>query len=116
MLKPNNLILFFPLISGIVDFKVSFEVHGSALKDSRPFTSLPTSQMKDQFEWLSINWADGDQLNVTVQAYDILGNYNDETVTVYRDATPPIIENLWLTRGDRLNVSVHSLEDFTKMT
>jgi hypothetical protein len=56
------------------------------------------------------------QLNVTVQAYDILGNYNDETVTVYRDATPPIIENLWLTRGDRLNVSVHSLEDFTKMT
>ena len=34
---------------------------------------------------------------------------------VYRDATPPVIENLWLTRGDRVNVSVHRIEDFTEM-
>jgi len=73
------------------------------------------SQLKDQFVSLTIDWADGDKLNVTVQAYDILGEFKEETMEVYRDATPPVIENLWLTRGDRVNVSVHRIEDFTEM-
>jgi hypothetical protein len=79
------------------------------LKDFRLFTSLPASQLKDEFEMLTIDWSDGDMLNVTVQAYDILGEYNEETIIVYRDATPPIIQNLWLTKGDRRNISVHSV-------
>ena len=65
---------------------------------------------------LTIDWSDGDMLNVTVQAYDILGEYNEETIIVYRDATPPIIQNLWLTKGDSRNISVHSVTDFTQLT
>lgn len=86
------------------------------MKDFRSFTYLPASQLKDEFEWLTVDWSDGDMLNVTVQAYDILGEYNEETITVYRDATPPIIQNLWLTKGDRRNISVHSVADFTQLT
>jgi hypothetical protein len=96
--------------------EVSFEVYDPTLKDFRLFTSLPASQLKDEFEMLTIDWSDGDMLNVTVQAYDIFGEYNEETIIVYRDATPPIIQNLWLTKGDRRNISVHSVADFTQLT
>ncbi|XP_063415906.1 uncharacterized protein LOC134697555 [Mytilus trossulus] len=100
----------------IVDFQVSFEVHSApgTLKDSRALTSI--SQIKNQYDILTLNWADGDRLTSTVKAFDVLREYNEETIVIYRDATPPLLENLWLTKGDRLNISVHSLEDFTKMT
>ena len=101
--------------TGIVDFKVAFEVHDPLLKDTQVFTSLPAANLGDQFTSVMVDWTDGDQLNVTVRAYDIIGEYNEETVTIYRDVSPPIIENLWLTRGDRVNVSIHNVEDFTKM-
>lgn len=85
-------------------------------KDSQSFTALPSEKLTDQSTSLTLNWADGDRLNFTIQAYDILGVYAEETLNIYRDASPAIIEDLWLTRGDRLNVSVHRLEDFNKMT
>ncbi|CAG2234222.1 unnamed protein product [Mytilus edulis] len=103
-------------IHAIVDFQVSFEVHSapSTLKDSRALTSI--SKLKNQYDILTLNWADGDRLTSTVKAFDVLRESNEETIVIYRDATPPLLENLWLTKGDRLNISVHSLEDFTKMT
>ncbi|XP_071123148.1 uncharacterized protein [Mytilus edulis] len=99
---------------GIVDFKVSFEVHDPSLKDSRPLTSV--IEIYNQYEYLTLNWADGDRLTVTVKALDVIHESKNDTITVYRDATPPIIQNLWLTLGDRLNVTVHRIEEFTKMT
>ncbi|CAC5360418.1 unnamed protein product [Mytilus coruscus] len=103
-------------IHAIVDFQVSYEVHSapSTLKDSRALTSI--SQLKNQYDILTLNWADGDRLTSTVKALDVLSESNQETIVIYRDATPPLLENLWLTKGDRLNISVHSLEDFTQMT
>ncbi|XP_076113973.1 uncharacterized protein LOC143082259 [Mytilus galloprovincialis] len=101
---------------GIVDFQVAYEVHDPTLKDSQIFTSLPANQLKDQFVSLSVDWADGDRLNVTVQAFDVLRESNMESLVVYRDVSPPIIENLWLVKGDRVNISVHSVEDFSEMT
>ncbi|CAC5370730.1 unnamed protein product [Mytilus coruscus] len=110
-------------VNAIVDFQVSYEVDSvdtvslrkkRSLKDSRPFTSV--SDINNQYDVLTLVWADGDRLTATVKAIDVLNKTNEETIKVYRDATPPIIENLWMTKGDRLNISVHSLEDFTKMT
>lgn len=100
--------------SGIVDFQVSFQVHSPLLKDSRPLTSV--SDIHNQYDILKVNWADGDRLTSTVRALDVLGKFNEDTIIIYRDVTPPVIENLWLTRGDRVNISVHSIEDFTQMT
>lgn len=65
---------------------------------------------------LSVSWNDGDKLDITVRAFDIFDVYIDDMVTVYKDISPPEIENLWLSNGDRVNVSVHSFEDFSKMT
>ncbi|VDI20686.1 Hypothetical predicted protein [Mytilus galloprovincialis] len=106
-------------VGAIVDFQVSYQVDSSdsittSVKDSRPFTSV--SNIDNQYDILTLDWADGDQLTTTVKAIDILDKTNQETIVLYRDATPPIIENIWLTKSDRLNVSVHNFEDFTKMT
>jgi hypothetical protein len=51
-----------------------------------------------------------------VKATDVIGGSNNDTIVIFRDATPPLIEDLWLTRGERLNVSVHHVDELTKMT
>lgn len=100
---------------GCVDFLVSYIVRdGTSMKDNRTFESV--RNIEDQSEYLNLVWSDGDRADITVRAVDIFDKTLDETVTIYKDATPPVIENLWLTRGDRLNISVHSLEDFAEMT
>ena len=103
------------LFSACVVFKVAYNVTDTSGRvDSQDFTSV--SDISKQGTRLNLPWSDGNKLDVTVRAIDVLGKYLDESVTVYRDATPPLIEDLWLTRGDRLNVSVHRIEDFTEMT
>ena len=67
-------------------------------------------------EILTMDWTDGDKAVITVVAKDIFNKTLNDNLTVYRDSTPPIIENLWLTRGERLNLTVHRLEEFTEMT
>jgi FlaG/FlaF family flagellin (archaellin) len=103
------------LFTAIVDFKVAYQVYNSSgLQDSRHLQSV--SNIQHQADTLSISWQDGNKLTTTVRAIDVLDKTKEEAVTVYRDATPPVIEDLWLTRGDRLNVSVHRIEDFAQMT
>ena len=102
-------------LKGCVDFLVSYTVNdGRTVTDFRDFKSV--LDIKEEAEYLNLVWSDGDRADITVRAVDIFDKTMNDTVTVYRDATAPIIENLWLTRGDRLNISVHSLEDFAKMT
>ena len=98
-----------------MDFKVAYNItDASGSVDSQDFTSVP--DISKQGNRLNLPWTDGNKLDVTVRAIDVLGKYLDDSVTVYRDATPPLIEDLWLTKGDRLNVSVHRIEDLTEMT
>lgn len=98
-----------------MDFLISYTVNdGSSVKDFRTFKSV--RNIKDESEYLNLVWSDGDRADITIRAVDIFDKTLDETVTIYKDATPPVIENLWLTRGDRLNISVHSVEDFAEMT
>ncbi|XP_060084880.1 uncharacterized protein LOC132564227 [Ylistrum balloti] len=103
-------------VNGVVDFWVSFEVYtgGDVLKDSQEFTTIRPN-IHDQSTSLTVNWDDGDKLNVTVRAIDVMEKYDDVMLTVFRDNTAPVIRDLWLTRGGRTNLSVHSLEDFTTM-
>lgn len=103
------------MLAAIVEFKVAYTVYDSnGAQDLQALTSV--SNIHNQAQTLSVIWVDGNKLVATVKAIDVLGKTLEEEVTVYRDATPPVIEDLWLTRGDRLNVSVHQLEDFAEMT
>ncbi|XP_052707847.1 uncharacterized protein LOC128183063 isoform X2 [Crassostrea angulata] len=102
-------------VYGCVDFRVEYFVYdGTGVKDHQP--STPVQDISTESEFLRLNWWDGDKAVITVIAVDIFSKTLNDTLTVYRDASPPVIENLWLTRGERLNISVHRLEDFTEMT
>ena len=59
---------------------------------------------------------DGDTLTFWVRAYDFRDEYLEESVTVHVDSSPPVINNLWLTKGDLQNISVHGLEALNEMT
>lgn len=105
----------FYFLLGCVDFLTEFSVYdGQGLKDNQPLTSV--QNISTESEILTMNWSDGDKAYITVVAKDIFNKTLNDTLIIYRDSTPPIIKNLWLTRGDRFNISVHRLEDFTKMT
>lgn len=101
-------------LTGIVKFEIKYEVYGPYLKANQSFTQ--TANVLSQAEYLNITWEDGYRLDITVKALDILNIYKDDIISVYKDVSPPVIQNLWLTKGDRVNISVHSTEDFSKMT
>ncbi|KAJ8299760.1 hypothetical protein KUTeg_023820 [Tegillarca granosa] len=101
-------------IHACVDFQVAYKIYDSSLKKESDFVSV--SNIYDQSTTLAgIQWEDGNKLDITVRAFDILNATTEDNITVYRDTTPPIIDNLWLTREDRVNISVHRIEDFTQM-
>jgi hypothetical protein len=54
------------IIFAIVDFQVSYEVHGPSLQESRALTSV--SSIHNQYDILPLNWIDGDRLTTTVKA------------------------------------------------
>ncbi|CAC5414424.1 unnamed protein product [Mytilus coruscus] len=99
---------------GIVQFEVGYDVFSPNLSDSQNLTIMPDKHV--QSEVLNVVWNDGDKLILTVKATDLIGSSNNDTIIIYRDTTPPFIDDLWLTRGDRLNVSVHYLKELTEMT
>ncbi|XP_067680773.1 uncharacterized protein [Haliotis asinina] len=106
-----------PNTQGIAAVKSAYKV------DHKGGTSIGTVPDDSHFSNLYLNQshtfspslADGDTLRYWVRAYDIRGEYLEETLTVHIDTSPPIIENLWLTRGNRLNVSVHNVDEFKQM-
>ncbi|XP_052083679.1 uncharacterized protein LOC127721009 [Mytilus californianus] len=102
-----------PNVKGIVKFDIAHDVYGPSNKSSSPFTLV--SDVYAEMAVQNVAWDDGNKLIVTIRAIDLLENYRDEIVTVYKDATPPIISNLWLTKGDRINIAVHSVEEFNDM-
>ena len=71
--------------------------------------------LDSQSTTLPTQLVDGDKLAITVTAIDSVGATAADVVVVYADMSPPVVENLWLTRGDRLNVSVHSMQDFVNL-
>ena len=105
------------LFPAIVEFKVNYTVYtvNNVVHDSSGGL-ISVGNIHGQSEVLGVNWGDGDQLDIQIRGLDVLGSFDDEFLTVYKDTSPAIVENLWLTRDGRTDIYVHSIEDFTKMT
>lgn len=97
-----------------MDFLVLYMVNdGLFVKDFRVFKLV--WNIKDEFEYLNLVWFDGDRVDIIVWVVDIFDKILDEIVIIYKDVILLVIENLWLMWGDRLNISVYSVEDFVEM-
>lgn len=77
---------------------------------------VSVANIDGQSEVLVVDWGDGDKLDIQIRAIDVLGSFDDEYLTVYKDTSPPVVDNLWLTRDGRTDIYVHNIEDFTQMT
>ena len=65
----------------------------------------------DQKYILPEELVDGKQLNITIRAWDVMDSYGEETASIVIDLSPPEFHNMWLTKGDILNISVHNVEE-----
>ncbi len=108
------------ILSAIVEYKTAFEIDhaGGDTITTVPQDSEFTSRGLDQSQTISPTLVDGDTLHYWIRAFDVRGASEslEKDVVVHFDTSPPIIENLWLTRGDRLNLAVHYIEELSEMT
>ena len=54
-------------------------------------------------------YIDGKKLTYFIRGTDAVGVFAEDNVTAMIDLSPPIIQNLWLTKGVWVNISVHSV-------
>ncbi|XP_046570898.1 uncharacterized protein LOC124279138 [Haliotis rubra] len=105
-------------VQAIVEYRTAFltDHSGGSIIPSPPPDAEFQSQGLMQHQTITPVLVDGDTVRFWVRAYDVRRELLEESVTVHVDTSPPVIENLWLTRGDRLNITVHRVEEFNEMT
>ncbi|XP_071088930.1 uncharacterized protein [Haliotis cracherodii] len=105
-------------VQGITHILTFYEIdhNGGSTVTSVPSDDLFVSQGLSQSQTITPSLVDGDTVRFWIRAYDIKSDLKEENVTVHIDTSPPVIENLWLTRGDRLNISVHGAKNLTDVT
>lgn len=104
--------------SGIVRFDIAYRVEMNAhFTNYFDYTQIPDEYFHSQkMIYADEELIDGKKITYTIRGVDAVDEYAEDNVTVMVDLSPPIIQNLWLTKGDLVNISVHSvleLEDLT---
>ena len=112
--KQYRLSAFIILAVGVVKFDINYTVSGPDISSVQEFTNV--GDISKESDVLDVIWEDGQKLDISVKASDIVGQHIVDTITIYKDSTAPEVENLWLTRNDKDELFVHHIEDFTKMT
>lgn len=121
MTDVHTMHVFIPLLimlSGVVQFRTSWQ------KDHAGGSSFPASpstfdiymDLHAQTQTIAAALADGDTFKFWIQAYDIIGVFKEESVLIHADSSGPLIEDLWLTREDRLDLAVHNVLELNEMT
>ncbi|XP_046581225.1 uncharacterized protein LOC124288740 [Haliotis rubra] len=100
-------------VQGITRFRTSYKVdhQGGSSITSPPADNLFTSQGLNQSQTITPSLVDGDTVRFWIRAYDIVLEMKEENATVHIDTSPPVIENLWLSRSSCLNISTRLVEE-----
>ncbi|KAK3581576.1 hypothetical protein CHS0354_031922 [Potamilus streckersoni] len=102
-------------VNAILAFHVRYVImFGQTLIRQRDF--YETANLLAEETFISEILEDGERINIWVRAYDAIRVYVDDFVYATADSSPPIIQNLWLTRGSFLNVAVHNVLELNAMT
>ncbi|KAK3082667.1 hypothetical protein FSP39_002132, partial [Pinctada imbricata] len=103
-------------VRGILEFSVKYEIRNSSgvVKQYQDYQVTPDLNVQTE-TLMGLTWTDGDTLEITIQAMDVMGEKSQEGITVYRDSTPPIIEDIWLIKNNVSQIYVHSVEEFSEM-
>lgn len=102
--------------TGIVKFEVGYNVSYTGSSEFRDFVRVPGEYFHQEKMYISEPLLDGMQLQFHIRAFDIMDKYLDDFVNVKFDVSPPTIKDLWLTKGDRVNITVHNLQELNEIT
>ena len=47
---------------------------------------------------------------------DAVESFAQDNITTMVDMSPPVVENLWITKGDLLNLSVHNVLELNELS
>jgi hypothetical protein len=83
---PHNLHF---LYLGVVKFDINYTVTGPDVSSFQSFSDVP--DILQESEVIDVMWQDGQKMDITVRATDIIGEYTDDTITIYKDTTNPEI-------------------------
>ena len=97
-------------------FEVGYAVLYGGSSEFRDFVSVPGEYFHSEKMYISEPLFDGMQLQFHIRAFDVMDRYLDDFVNVKNDVSPPVIRDLWLTKGDRVNISVHNLQELNEIT
>lgn len=107
-------ITFFP---AIVRFDVGYDVELSGVKRSIDFSPVPQELFDHQKMIIRGESLDeGKKITFFVRGVDAVESFAQDNVTVMVDLSPPVVENLWITKGDILNLSVHNVLELSEIT
>ena len=98
---------------GITRFQVAYNVTYESDLTEYPLRDIDDLNAESQV--INTDIIDGMRFDIQVRATDITGSFADDIISVKVDMSGPVIKDLWLTRGDRLNISVHNAKDLTKL-
>ncbi|KAL3841827.1 hypothetical protein ACJMK2_019926 [Sinanodonta woodiana] len=102
-------------VNAILAFHVKYVImYAQTLIRQRDF--YETANLLAEETFITESLEDGERINVWVRAYDAVRAYVEDFVYATADSSPPVIRNLWLTKGDFLNVSVHNVLELNQMT
>lgn len=104
-------------IIGIINFRVKLAINSDETTITQEVAEYSVFNIHKQLEtFTGLSWSDGDRMEITITAFDIMNVTKEDQVTLYKDTTPPQITDLWLTKEDELDVAVFGFTDFNKMT
>ncbi|XP_053401094.1 uncharacterized protein LOC123523194 isoform X2 [Mercenaria mercenaria] len=103
-------------IEGIVRFEIGYTIEFEGYSSFVNFVPIPEEMFSLQkMIYDDVELTDGKRLTYTVRGFDILDEYAEDNITVTIDLSPPVIQNLWLTKGDYVNITVHNLLELNEI-
>ncbi|XP_078682400.1 uncharacterized protein LOC144916876 [Branchiostoma floridae x Branchiostoma belcheri] len=107
-----------PNVNTILLFQTDWAVdhQGGRSLSSPPGNWQNVTDMTIQRQSRDVPREDGDTVRFWVRAYDVMNNFADNYVTIHVDSSPPVIEDIFLSRGGVDTLAVHHSQDLFEMT
>jgi hypothetical protein len=105
------------IVAGIIRFEIAFLTEFQNNSKFNAFQRVPDDYFHSQkMIYKNEKFIDGKKLTYRIRGYDIVEEFAEDNVTVMIDLSPPVIRNLWLTKGDLVNISIHSVLELKELT
>ncbi|XP_078682420.1 uncharacterized protein LOC144916894 [Branchiostoma floridae x Branchiostoma belcheri] len=107
-----------PNVNTILLFQTDWAVdhQGGRSLSSPPGNWQNVTDMTLQRQSRDVPREDGDTVRFWVRAFDVMSNFADDYVTIHVDSSPPVIEDIFLSRGGVHTLAVHHSQDLFEMT